>query len=182
MKRLIIKPIKMNEEVMADLERRKMIIRLLPSRECHRISVAKDTGKGEIIYKNDVKYGGHAFVACAIDNKDFYSFATHPGYEEIYLLGGKNEKTLYLLLSYLRREEFMDKLEKDELVEEDFICLECVFNDPNLSFFAMCPNVPHGECSRGEGLPATFYVTESEALPLDKIPINVKIKGVSENE
>jgi hypothetical protein len=32
----------------------------------------------------------------------------------------------------------------------------------------MKKNIPHGECTYGEGMPATFYVTEGSAITVDK--------------
>lgn len=170
-KKLCIKPIKMTEEIMQDLEDKGLILRILPSRDDHRLNIPKGMGKGDYLYKSDRTYGSHSLVACTIDNTTFSSFATHPDNEEFILLGGVNERPMYLLVSYLTRSDLEDKMQKGTLSENDFICLDCVFNNPYLSFFTMIHDTPHGECAYGEGRATTFYVTEGSSLPLDKINI-----------
>ncbi len=167
---LIIKLVRMDEANMAMLERKGVITRLRPSREDHRLSISQGTGKGDHIYRSDEKYGGHSLIRCAIDNPEFTAFATHPDNEEFLLLGGVGEKKLVLLVALINREEYLHKFENRTLSAADFIAVECVFNDPELSFFVMHKNFPHGECVLGPGKPSTFYVTESARLPLDKIP------------
>jgi len=169
MKTLHLKIQKASEELMQKLEDNGCIIRLLPSKEKHRINVDKDAGKGEYVYRNRMLFGSHCLLSCAIDNSKFYSFATHPDKEDVLLLGGVDEKKLIFIISMLKREEFLTKLYTSELSEDDFIVFEAVYNDPYLSFFSIIENTPHGECAIGDKKPATFYVTESSNLPLDKI-------------
>ena len=165
---LVFEPVKMTPEVMECLEAKGLIERLAPSRDKHRIPVHGE-GLGNQIYASDVKYGGHKLISVAIDNERFSSFATHPDNEEFILLGGINERPMYLLVCFLDRETLLSKINDETLRAEDFILLDCVFNDPYVSFFVMKAGVPHGECAYGSGRPATFYVTEGENLPLDKI-------------
>lgn len=169
--KLCIKSVKMTPEAMQDLEDRGLIIRITPSRDDHRLDILGGTGKGEHLYKSDVKYGSHSLVACTIDNTTFSSFATHPDNEEFILLGGENERPMYLLICYLSEEELKKKMKDGTLSGNDFVCLDCVFNDPYVSFFTMIRGTPHGECAYGDGRAATFYVTEGSSLPLDKINI-----------
>jgi hypothetical protein len=161
----------MTEPVMADLERRGLIIRLIPSREDHRVPVNEGKGKGIAVYQTPIRFGGHALVRCAIDYPSFHHFGTHPDNEEFLLLGGNHEKDLLLLVSFLSKNAFIEKLDKQELSATDFVCIKCEPNNPNLSFFVMLKDVPHGECVVGQGLPATFYVTEAAYLPLDEIDL-----------
>lgn len=167
--KLFLTPAKMCVEIMEELERRGLIERLAPSREKHRVPVAKNEGRGEIIYVSGAESGGHTLVACAIDNDTFSSFATHQENEEFLLLGGVNERPMYLLVCLLGREELLGKMNNGTLTGEDFVLLDCVFNDPEVSFFIMKEGVPHGESAYGVGRPATFYVTECEGIRLDKI-------------
>ncbi len=169
--KLILKPVKMHMEIMEELERRGLIERLAPSREKHRVPVGRKEGRGEKLYVSRASSGGHTLVACAIDNDTFSSFATHQENEEFLLLGGVDERPMYLLICLLSREELLEKMQKGTLTGEDFVLLDCVFNDPELSFFVMKEGVPHGECAYGSGRPATFYVTECEGIRLDKIDL-----------
>lgn len=171
---LHLTPVKMSVKIMSELERRGLIVRLTPSREEHRVRVDEHEGRGEKIYASPASSGGHMLAAVAIANETFSSFATHQENEEFLLLGGKEERKLFLLISYLTRETLLTKLKEQTLTADDFILLDCVFNDPEMSFFVMKAGVPHGECAIGAGRPATFYVTECEGLRLDKIDLYEK--------
>ncbi len=168
MNEIVLTPQKMNTEIMADLEQRGLIIRLMPSREVHRLEVKSGEVLGGYIYKSKPDSGTHSLVNVALDNSEFINFGTHPGNEEFLLLGGVAEKNMLLLISYLSKSELDIKIKTGELASQDFICLDVVFNDPELSFFVMKKDVPHGECCMGSGLPATFYVTEGSTLGLEK--------------
>lgn len=103
-----------------------------------------------------------------------------PCREQILLPGGEGEKDLYLLIGLAPWEEFLKKKRRGILSEDDFICLRCRYNDPYVSFFTMCRGVLHGEAvGEGDGLPATFYVTEPSEIHLDVFPMeNYKIELV----
>jgi hypothetical protein len=160
-------PQEMTKEVMMDLEKRGLIIRLCPGN--HRLDVENGEGKGEFIYTSDKQYGPHSLVNVAIDNTTFSSFGIHPDNEEFLLLGGKNEKQLYLLIALCENEEFNKKISEKSIGTRDFTCLEVTYNNPEVSFFTMLKNIPHGEAVRDEeGLAATFYVTEPREMPLVK--------------
>lgn len=169
MNRIIrVKPQLMCEENMAMLEEKGLIIRLTPGR--HRFPMAKHDGGAQAIYVSDIARGAHKLCSIVIDRLDFSAFGTHPDNEEFLLIGGVDEKTMYILVALCKKDEYMKKLESHTLTADDFICLECVFNDPNLSFFTMLKDVPHGEASKDEDKPAaTFYVTEPENIGLDKM-------------
>jgi hypothetical protein len=160
-------PQEMTVEVMADLEKRGLIIRLSPGN--HRPDVAKGEGKGEYLYTSDKSYGAHSLVSVAIDNTTFSAFGIHPDNEEFLLLGGKNEKQMYLLIALCDNEEFTRKISEKTIEPKDFVCLKVTYNNPDVSFFTMLKNIPHGEAVRDEeGSPATFYVTEPREMPLIK--------------
>ena len=164
---LSIPPQRMTSEIMAQLEEKELIIRLTPSRDKHRLNVKTGEGRGDYIYKSSKQYGSHSLVNVAIDYTDFVNFGTHPDNEEFLLLGGIGEKNLYLLVALMLKDELVEKAANNTLTSNDFICLEAVFNDPELSFFVMKKGVPHGECAAGNGRPVTFYVTEGSELGLE---------------
>lgn len=168
MRELRLKPVKMTEEIMQMLEDKGLIIRLAPGH--HTKEIAKGDGVGVDLYVSDQKYGPHKLISVIIDRIAFSAFGTHEDNEEFMLIGGENEKTMYLLIAFDLKDKFMEKLENETLCEEDLLCLECVFNDPKVSFFTMLKDVPHGEATKDEDkLPATFYVTEPAGMGLDVI-------------
>jgi len=170
---LTLKPTAMTEEVMADLEARGLIIRLKPG--AHTFPVEEGKGMGKDIYVSDAKYGPHKIISVVVNHTLFSAFGTHSDNEEFILLGGINERPLYLLVSYLSTAALEQKISDKTLSAEDFVCLHCKHNDPNLSFFTMLKDVPHGEAAgSGEGMPPSFYVTE----PADIDMIVMDFKGI----
>ena len=80
---------------------------------------------------------------------------------------------MYLAVARCLRAEFEEKVKTGRLSAADLVMIECRYNDPEVSFFAMRADVPHGEAIVPvAGKPApSFYVTESRDLPLDVIDL-----------
>ncbi len=178
-RRLDIPVREMTAECMEFLEKKGLIIRLCPSH--HRFEVERGCGIGKDLYQSSEGSGRHKLLYAGINRTAFDAFGMHDENEEILLLGGEGEKELYLLIGLSSWEEFQKKSRRGTLSEEDFICLRCKYNDPYVSFFTMCKGVLHGEAvGEGEGLPATFYVTEPTGIRLDVFPMeNYRINPVS---
>ncbi len=164
-----VTPQKMTSKIMDELETRGLIVRLTPSRKEHRLMANAGESIGEHIYSSSIYSGTHALGYATINNPDFSNFGSHPDNEDFLLLGGVNEKKLLILIALMFQDELEEKISNMTLSAADFICLEAVFNDPELSFFIMKMDVPHGECCYGEGLPATFYIAEGNKLIVNKI-------------
>jgi len=160
----------MTPEIMDILEKKGMIIRLCPSH--HRFDVPEGEGIGQDIYASSISAGAHKLLAVGINRSEFSAFGVHDENEEVLLLGSKDEKDLYMLFGLHPWEILSDKRDKGILCGDDFVCLHCKYNDPEVSFFVVCKGVLHGEATGGEGLPATFYVTESTGIKLDFLPWN----------
>ena len=161
----------MTAECMEFLEKKGLIIRLCPSH--HRFEVECGYGIGKDLYRSNDQAGGHKLLYAGINRTAFDAFGMHDENEEILLLGGEGEKDLYLLIGLASWEEFLKKKRRGTLSEEDFICLRCKYNDPFVSFFTMRQGVLHGEAvGEGEGLPATFYVTEPAGIQLEVFPMD----------
>ena len=69
---------------------------------------------------------------------------------------------MYLAVARCLRAEFEEKVKTGRLSAADLVMIECRHNDPEVSFFAMRADVPHGEAIVPvAGKPApSFYVTE----------------------
>ena len=80
---------------------------------------------------------------------------------------------MYLAVALCMREEFEERVNSGRLSAADLVLIECRYNDPEVSFFVMRADVPHGEAIVPvAGKPApSFYVTESRDLPLDVIDL-----------
>jgi len=161
---LHIKVQEMTEEIMDFLEKKGLIIRLCPSH--HRFETEPGTGVGRTIYASSQNLG-HKLIIVAIDRDRFSAFGYHDENEEVFLLGGENEKELYMLFGLYSLDVMNAKRNSGALCSDDFICLRCKFNDPRVSFFAVCAGALHGEATGGGGGSSSFYVTEPENIRLD---------------
>jgi hypothetical protein len=56
------------------------------------------------------------------------------------------------------------------MTAKDFVALRVKFNDPEVSYFVMLKDTPHGEVTVDEpGIPASFYVTEPRDIIIEKV-------------
>lgn len=164
--RISLKPIEMTDDVMQDLEDRNLIIRLCPNH--HELPAQPGETLGETLYESDISHGGHKLIAVTVNRSSFAAFGTHPENEEFLFIGNPEAKQMYLVISLLRRKELESRIEKNELKEEDFVCLRVTYNNPNVSFFTMLAEVPHGEAvANEEGSLPSFYVTEPSNMGIE---------------
>jgi hypothetical protein len=156
---LELQAVQMTEPVMQRLEDRNLIIRLCPNR--HELPVRHGEALGKSVYESDIRHGAHKLIAVTLNRSSFATFGTHPDNEDFLLIGDPGTKPLYLAIALHRKEELDRRIAEHELTADDFVCLRVKFNDPNVSFFTMLADVPHGEAVADmDGRPASFYVTE----------------------
>lgn len=167
MRRLALPVLEMTPQIMQKMEDEGLIVRLCPGR--HEVS---DTPRGETVgpalYESVDGYGPHKIIIVTVNREGFPGFGTHPDQEEFWMLGPEDAMPMYILVARMDREHFEEKVKAGTLAEDDFYLLLAKYNDPEVSFFIMNRNIPHGEGIFDEGgrLPS-FYVTESRDLPLD---------------
>lgn len=158
-KKVMLKPIEMTVETMQDLEDRHLIIRLCPNH--HVLPVQPGETRGASIYESKASYGPHKLITVTVNRSVFASFGAHPDNEEFLFIGDQNTKPLYLVICIQKKDELDRKIAEHRLTPDDFVCLRVKYNDPNVSFFTMLANVPHGEAVADiDGRAASFYVTE----------------------
>lgn len=179
---LLLKPVAMTSEVMTDLERRGLIVRLGPHR--HDLPALPGQTLDRAIYKSDDRYGPHMLISVTVDRVPFADFATHPDNEDFLLLGDPDTKPLYLVVALMLRAAFERKIAEESLTADDFVCLRVKWNDPEVSFFTMLAQVPHGEAIVApHGRLPTFYVTEGRDLPNDLVDLGrFELKVDTESE
>ena len=179
MKKLQIPTTEMTPEVMEDLEKRGLIIRLCPNHE--KIEAPKGETVWELIYDPKEGYGPHRLISIRVNRSAFAAFGTHPGNEEFWCVGDPDAQPMYLAISLIPKEQMEQKIAEGTLTEQDFIMLHIRFNDPEVSFFVMREGIPHGEAIVDHGKkPAAFYVTENRDLPLDLTDFGDYELGVKE--
>jgi hypothetical protein len=158
--------VEMSPSVMEDLEKRGLIIRLCPRN--HELPARPGETLWEPIYDSAESLGPHRLITVSVNSTAFAEFGTHADNEEFLLIGDSTMKELHLVIALRSQEEIQRKALENTLTGADFICLRARFNDPEVSFFTMRANVPHGEVvGHADGRPATFYVTEPRDLETD---------------
>jgi hypothetical protein len=178
MKRLELDPIEMTPDIMALLEEKGLIIRLYPKK--YALDVEDGSTKTEVLYETDPKFGSHMLIVVAVNRKDFKFFGWHEDNEDIFLIGDPNSKPMYLVIALCDQQCLQNKIQEGTLSSDDFVSLIVKYNDPDVSFFTMKKNIPHGELIKEDGrnIP-TFYVTEPNDMKLiiaDLQPYELVIK------
>ena len=88
--------------------------------------------------------------------------------------GNIDYQKLYLVFALDKIDVFSKKLSKNLLSSKDFVAVEIVYNDPNLSFFSVLKGTVHCEVVDKNDIrqhPA-FFVSESSELKNNKIKHN----------
>lgn len=165
-KRLALKPVEMTPKLMQDLEDRHLIIRLCPNH--HELPARAGETLGKSIYESSPSLGPHKLITVTVNRPTFAAFGTHPDNEEFLLIGDQGTRPLYLVISLHRKDELARRIAGHRLAPDDFVCLRVKYNDPEVSFFTMLADVPHGEAvAAAAGRAASFYVTESRDMGID---------------
>ncbi len=153
--------------MMQHLEDKGLIYRLYPGH--HDLDVpAGETGVRSI-YECQEKFGPHKLIVVTVNRPGLPGFGSHPDVEDFILIGdpAPDTKPLYLVIALCCQAELEQKINGQSLTDEDFITLRVKYNDPEVSFFSMAKDVPHGEgVAHCPGKAASFYVTEPRDLPL----------------
>jgi hypothetical protein len=161
-----LEPIDMTPELMKDLEKRGLIIRLSPRN--HELPAPAGETLWEPIYDSAESLGPHRLITVSVNATTFAEFGTHADNEEFLLIGDDSMKPLYLAVALCDAAAIAAKAEREDLSASDFVCLRVKYNDPEVSFFTMLGGVPHGEAvAEAPGRPATFYVTEPRDIETD---------------
>jgi len=174
-----LEPREMTPELMMDLESRGLIIRLCPGN--HSSNPGWNESKSDDIYASDSSSGPHKLIVATINTlvPDPY-FGTHIGNEEFLMIGDPATKPLYLIVSLSKRDELIARIDSHCLSADDFVALHIKYNDPEVSFFTMLADVPHGEVTVDSlDKPPSFYVTEGRDIVINVISfgdyqVNVK--------
>ncbi|MDR0719195.1 MAG: hypothetical protein LBF78_06120 [Treponema sp.] len=161
-----LKPVEMTPQVMDELEKRGLIMRLCPKHD--ELDAAPGETLWKLLYEPKEGYGPHRLITVTVNREEFAGFGAHPDNEEFWLIGDSDTQPMYLAVSLLGEAELAVKIAAGTLTETDFIALRVKYNDPEVSFFVMRAGIPHGEAIVDCGKkPPSFYVTESLNLPLD---------------
>ena len=138
-----LEPAPMTPRLMAHLEELGLIIRLRPGG--HGLAAQPGETLGESIYESADRYGPHKLIAVTVNRAEFAAFGTHLDNEEFLLIGNPDSQPMYLAMALRVRAEFEEKVKTGRLSAADLVLIECRYNVPEVSFFVMLADVPHGE-------------------------------------
>ena len=166
---ITLKPIKSSIKIFSYLEKKGLISVLKPTDKAIRTRTR--TGTVDILYTSNKNFGSHRLMCIGkrtkkvqlcyhLDNEDF-----------LFINSAKIDyQKLYLIFALDKIEVFNKKLSKNLLSNKDFIAIEIVYNDPNLSFFTLLKKTVHCEVVKDEDKQhPVFFVAESSNLKNNKI-------------
>jgi hypothetical protein len=158
----------MTPGLMQSLEDNGLIIRLAPGK--HESCVSEGDIGIVTIYQTNEEYGSHMLINATINRSGLTAFGTHPENEDVFLIGDPSTKELIFVFAHDDLPGLNKKIQTKNIGQDDFIAFKAKYNDPEVSFFTVLKQTPHGEaCISGPGLPPSFYVTEQTRLPLTKL-------------
>ena len=163
---IYLNPVEMTANIMKMLEEKGLIYRLCPN--SYLLHPKKGETLSKPLYECDDRYGPHMLISVAVNSTELSEFGAHPDTEDFLLIGDAETNPLYIVVALCKRDELDKKILDKKLAKEDFITLRAKYNDPEVSFFSMLKDVPHGEMIYDvDSRPASFFVTESRDLTTD---------------
>ena len=161
--KLVVKPIKATESLMAFLEGKKVITRICPGHD--QLNTQKGESRCETVYSTNPQFGPHKLICVTVNTTEPRNFLYHSDKEDFMLIDKLGTAELILTVSLLHKDELLQKIETNTLSAEDFVSVICEMNDAHLSFFTMNPYYPHVEtCRASSENPPSFYVGEPRDL------------------
>lgn len=161
--KLVVKPVKATESLMAFLEEKKVITRICPGHD--QLNTRKGEARCETVYSTDAQFGPHKLICVTINTLEPKNFLYHSDKEDFMLIDKQGRTELILTVSLYHKDELLQKIETNTLESEDFRSIICEANNPYLSFFTMNAYYPHVEtCRIPSDNPPSFYVGEPRDL------------------
>ena len=92
----------MTPQVMEQLEKDGLILRLCPGHE--RLEAPKGETTWRLMYEPKEGFGPHRLITIRVNREPFAGFGTHPDCEEFWLIGSEDTQPMYLAICRLGRE------------------------------------------------------------------------------
>lgn len=168
-KEIKLKPVRASLDLFEDFEKRKLIKLLRPPKNI--VETKTKTGAVSRFYTSRAEFGTHTLMCVGKRTTDI-RLSWHEDNEDFLLINPLNMKfkSLYLIISTLKKNDFLKKINSGRLTEKDLAAVELEFNNPVLSFFTMLKNTVHCEVTDTKnGQHPVFFVTEPSKLKDNKI-------------
>lgn len=166
---ITLKPVKSSIKVFKYLEKKGLISVLKPTDKA--LKTRTKTGTVDILYTSNKRFGSHRLMCIGKRTKKV-QLCYHFDNEDFIFINPLNTdyQKLYLVFALDKIDVFSKKLSENLLSSKDFVAVEIVYNDPNLSFFTMLKKTVHCEVVKDEDKQhPVFFVTESSDLKNNKI-------------
>ncbi|MCL2390005.1 MAG: hypothetical protein FWD54_04350 [Endomicrobia bacterium] len=168
-KEIVLNPVKANLKLFEDLEKRKLIKLIRPSKTA--LETKTKTGAVSRFYVSKPEYGPHVLM-CVGKRAQNIRLSWHDGNEDFILINPSNLKfkPLYLIISVLKKKFFLKKFYCGKLTGKDLLAVELEFNNPKLSFWTMLKHSVHCEITNSsKGQHPVFFVSEPSKLKDNKL-------------
>lgn len=166
---IILKPVKSSIKVFNFLEKKGLISVIKPTDKA--IKTRTKTGTVDILYTSNKKFGSHRLMCIGKRTKKV-QLCYHSDNEDFMFINPSNAdyQKLYLVFALDKIDVFNKKLSGNLLSNKDFVAVEIVYNNPELSFFTMLKKTVHCEVVKEEDKQhPVFFVAESSDLKNNKI-------------
>lgn len=164
-----LKPVKASIKVFNYLEKKGLISVLRPTYKA--IKTRTNTGTVDILYTSNKNFGSHRLMCIGKRTKKV-QLSYHLDNEDLLFINSLSidYQKLYLVFALDKIDTFSKKLFKNALSSKDFIAIEIVYNNPQLSFFTVLKKTVHCEVVKDEDKQhPVFFVAESSNLKNNKI-------------
>jgi len=157
-------------ELMADLERRGLLRRLIPSPRC--CSVPEGQQVVERVELAAEGTGPWQLLVVACNRTKLDHLAAHGDAESWLFFADPESKPLLYVVATCGVDEFRAKVQQGRLTADDIVVLELRPNDPATSYFTVPGGVLHDELTYpGPGRGPIFYVPEPSRMGHTEIPL-----------
>lgn len=180
-KEIILKPVKASTKLFNKLEKLNLIKTMTPPKEI--INTRTKTGAVSTFYKTQDVFGTHTLLCVGKRTTDI-GFSYHDDNEDLILINPLNLKfkKMYLVVSYLKKDEFLKKYNDEKITNKDLLAIELEFNNPKLSFFTVLKQTVHCEVTQDKkGQHPIFFVAEPSMLVDNKISNDLYNFKIMEN-
>ena len=163
-KEIVLNPVKATLKLFEDLEKRKLIKLIKPSKAA--LETKTKTGIASRVYVSKPEYGTHSLMCVGKRTRNI-RLSWHDDNEDFILINPSNLKfkPLYLIISVLKKNLFLKKFYSGKLDGKDLLAVELEFNNPKLSFWTMLKHSVHCEITNNsKGRHPVFFVSEPSKL------------------
>jgi len=171
MKRIRLQAQRATPELMADLEKRGLLRRLVPSEKAR--TVREGDQVVERVELAEQGTGPWQLLVVACNRTKLDHLAAHGDIESWLFFADPRSKPLLYVVSPCGVDEFKRKIADGSLSAADFIVLELRTNDPQTSYFTVPGGVLHDELTfPGPGPGAVFWVPEPSSMGHEEVRLD----------